>query len=377
MGVVVGHDFFALPAHALAKRTGVVRSFANWDGEHYLKILTAGYSYDPARQSNVAFFPAYPLLGRLVARGTGVDPEVALLVVSHICLAASFALFATYARLRGGGTDPHLTYLSLLAFGLFPTTVFWQMAYSESLFVLCCLLVFYGMERRWPLLLLALLVGLSTATRPVGVALLPPFIFHLWGRSRGGGQFFTRLGCYLLPACWGILAYMLYLQWAFGDPLAFANTQTHWNLRPPAAPVDKFVALVTLEPLWCVFDSGSRCYWLRYELGNDPFFTLHATNPLYFLAAAGLTLLGAWRGWLTRPELLFCCTLVLVPYVSRGQEMCLAGMARFVATAFPLYLVLGRLLHALPAPVATALLSVSGFLLGIYAALFASWHRFI
>jgi hypothetical protein len=51
-------------------------------------------------------------------------------------------------------------------------------------------------------------------------------------------------------------------------------------------------------------------------------------------------------------------------------------MARFAAAALPLYLVLGRLLVAIPVPAAAAVLSVSGFLMGAYAALFAAWYRF-
>jgi hypothetical protein len=377
LGVVVGHDFFNRPSNPLRKQVDEIRAFANWDGEHYMKILTDSYTYDQRRPSNVAFFPAYPMLGRLVAKGTGADPDLALLIVSHVSLMASFVLFAAYSRVREVSNGSQLNYFALLAFGLFPTTFFWRMAYSESLFVFGCLLVFYGMARRWPLLLLSLLVGFTTATRPVGVVLLPPFIFHLWGCSGGVGQFFSRLGCYLLPACWGIVCYMIYLYLAFGDPLVFAKTQTNWNLRPATTPAEKIVSLVTLEPVWCVFDRSSPCYWRKHEFVSDPLFTLTVTNPIYFLAAVGLALFGAWRGWLNRLESVFCFALILVPYILRSREMCMDSSARFVATVFPLYFVLGRFLQLMPTPVATVLLSICGFFLGIYAALFASWYRVI
>jgi hypothetical protein len=50
-------------------------------------------------------------------------------------------------------------------------------------------------------------------------------------------------------------------------------------------------------------------------------------------------------------------------------------MGRFTAVVVPMYLVLGRLLARLPAPLAAALLCLSGFFLAAYAALFAAWHR--
>jgi len=46
-----------------------------------------------------------------------------------------------------------------LALGLFPTTFFFRAAYSEALFLLLIVLVLYGLERAWPYLLIALIIG--------------------------------------------------------------------------------------------------------------------------------------------------------------------------------------------------------------------------
>jgi hypothetical protein len=134
LGVVVGHDSFQQPQHSLAKHTDLIASFAAWDGEHNLVIVTQGYSYDEHRPSNVAFLPADPLLGWLVVTATGMAPDLALLLVSHLILAATFVVLAAYARLRETPSTPQLTPWVLLAFGLFPTTFFWRIAYSESVF---------------------------------------------------------------------------------------------------------------------------------------------------------------------------------------------------------------------------------------------------
>jgi hypothetical protein len=55
----------------------------------------------------------------------------------------------------------------------------------------------------------------------------------------------------------------------------------------------------------------------------------------------------------------------------------MASMGRFTCVVFPVYLVIGRLLHAMPGPLTAAILALAGFMLGAYAALFAAWYLFI
>ena len=52
----------------------------------------------------------------------------------------------------------------LLALAFFPTTFFFHMAYTESFFVFEVILTLYGMKQGWSMWLLAVVVGLATAT---------------------------------------------------------------------------------------------------------------------------------------------------------------------------------------------------------------------
>jgi hypothetical protein len=193
VAAVLGNDLLPRPKHPLAKAGDALHAFANWDGEWYERIVTSGYAYDPARPSSVAFFPAYPLLARGLACSTGLDPAVSLLVVSHVSLVAAFALSIAYVRLRYSDGRAGLGEYVVLSLGLFPTTFFFRLVYSEALFILLSVLCLYGMARRWPLLILAMSVGVATAARPVGLALVPPFVLHVWHRSASGRQFAARL----------------------------------------------------------------------------------------------------------------------------------------------------------------------------------------
>src|SRR2546428_514764 len=67
LGVLFGHDFLKAAPNPLAKQGDELAAFANWDGAWYVKIVDTGYEYQPDRPSNIAFFPAFPLLGKFLA----------------------------------------------------------------------------------------------------------------------------------------------------------------------------------------------------------------------------------------------------------------------------------------------------------------------
>lgn len=376
LAVVFGHDLLPRSRHPLAKQDDALHAFANWDGEWYLRIVHNGYAYDATKPSSVAFFPAYPLLAWGIVRATGVDPVVALLIVSHTALIAAFALALAYVRLRFPNDKQEFGGYVLLSLGMFPTALFFRMAYSESLFVFLTVLCLYGMERRWPLVLLGVLVGVATATRPVGLALLPPFVLHVWRRSESAQQFGFRVAWLLPLSVWGIVAYMGYQWRVFGEPLAFVKTQANWRVYRPASLSEKVVALVTFKPVWGVFSSSYPGYWRGRTVYPNPFASLSLLNPLFFLAGSMLILIGLCRRWLSASEILLACFLLLIPYAASSYEMHMSGMGRFVAAIFPLHLVLGQFLARLRGPFAALLLSVSACFLSWYAALFAAWYQF-
>jgi hypothetical protein len=358
------------------RRTDVVSSYAAWDGEWYVKIATQGYFYDTKRMSSVAFYPAYPGLAGAIIRATGVRAEWALLLVSHASLLGAFVLLSAYVRRRFPDAAPELGDYVLLAMGLFPTTFFLRMAYSESLFLLMLLLAMYGMERKWPVIVIALLAGFATATRAVGVALVAPLLIYLWQQTEVKWKVLPRAVMLVPVACWGLLAYMAYQQAAFGEPLAFIKTQVHWSTREPADWMEWAWSLATLEPIFAVYDPSSRVYWGRVPPRENPLFNLHFANPIYFLLAGGFVTLGAKMRWLSSKELVLSVLLLLIPYVTQGYRAGMASEARYAAVVFPAYIVMGNLLHRLPGPMAAAFAALSGLMLAAYSALFASWYWF-
>lgn len=354
-------------------RVDLPSAFAAWDGEWYVRITSAGYSYDPERMSSVAFFPLYPWLAGAIVHSTGMRPEWALLLVSHTALLAAFAFLAVYVQQRFQTEGPDLSAWTLLAFGLFPTTFYFRMTYTESLFMLLAVLTLYGMERRWPLGWIALLVGLATATRTVGGALLPVVALHVWRTSDTVRGAVGRCLVWLPLCCWGLAGYVLFQAITFGEPLAFLQTQVHWNERDLQL-TERIVGLLTLEPIRAVYDPNSPCYWARVPPQGNVLFNLKAANPLYFLGTVALIVLGVRKRWLNANEVLLAAGLLGIAYCLQASRSCMSSQARYASVVFPVYIVLGQLLHRAPPPLAAALLAISAILLAIYSAMFVSWY---
>ena len=378
IGAIAGYELVQIPHNnSSAVKGDLLSRFANWDGQWYQRIATDGYKSEGGIDRGLAFFPGYPLLGGGVWRVTGLRPELALLLVSHSALIGVFVLAVAYVRRRYPvSPSDTLPGFVLLALGLTPATFFFRMAYTESLFVLLLVLALYGMERRWPLLLIAVIVGGASGVRAVGVALVPGFLLHIW--ERAPQRWVAFQAALLTPlACWGIAAYMLFQFLYFGHPMLFFKAEATFNQHRGDGVGTKLLSDLTLATAWHVFDPSSRHYWGRGDTVDNPLFSLSFANPLYFASALLLVALGIRKRWLNRIETTTAFLLLLIPYFTKGYDISMAGTARFVSVIFPLYLVLGNILARMPAPLATGFLALGAFFLGLYSALFAAWYRFI
>ena len=356
---------------------GMVAGHSSWDAVWYAEIATDSYSYDPNKASSVAFFPAYPLLARAVRWVIGFRAQSCLLIVSHVALLSTFLLFPFYLKQRYGRDAGELSATVVAAFALFPTTFFFRMAYTEALFVLLIVVVLYGMEKNWPLVVLAFVAGIATATRGTGLALMPVVAWHLWTRSESLTSFAGRAVVLLPLACWGLIAYMAYLHAQFGDALVFSKTQQHWALRPDPQWLDRIIMLLTLEPVWSVYVPGTAAYWKQYELVQSPLVSMQFANPIFFVGTAALVGIGAWKKWLNTNELILSACLLLIPYLTHSYRSGMMGHARYAAVVFPAYIVMGKLLQRCPQSLAYFLFAFGGLMLGLYSALFAAWYRII
>ncbi|WP_244884895.1 hypothetical protein [Singulisphaera acidiphila] len=372
-------------------------STAHFDGRVYKILLEEGYNYESGSGGTVAFFPLYPLLGRLVAGLTGLSAVMSLILVSYGCLLAAYAVFGRYLSVRKTEeTQPELPRPELsqedtrssprrwdvsswqgyafLSLALWPTTFFFRMAFTESLFLLLALLSLYAIERQWPLIFIAGIMGVASASRPVGVALVLPLALHVM-RQRSSARQRVEALAYLLPiACSGLIVYMAYLDFKFDDALAFAKAHDSFRMRGQVPLKEKLLALLSWEPVWGVYDPSQPGYWARFDPPN-PLLNWKFMNPIYFGVGVLSTGWGWWRRWLTEYELALAVPLLAIPYLTRGFEMCMHSQARYASVVFPTYIVMGHLLVRVPEWVRGVTLMILGGGLFVYSALFAAGYE--
>jgi hypothetical protein len=287
-------------------------AFARWDGLRYLTIAAGGYpAADPTR---AAFFPLYPLLvrsvGTLAGATAGPNLEIVAVIVSNVALLAAALALVALCRLDFGERAASRSAWYLL---LFPTSFFLSAVYADSLFLALSLgAMLFARRNQW--LASGALAGLATLTRPFGFVVAVPIAVEAFLRWREGERSWRPIASLaLVPAALG--AYMAYLGWHYGDPLAFVHAQSDWHR--------------TLTGPWVSF---ARAFSGPLTLNKLP-------HSAIDLLAAFLTLglvAAAWK--LLRPSYaLFLTALVLLP-LSTGS---IGSLMRFDASFFPIFLVLG------------------------------------
>ncbi len=167
------------------------RHFATWDAEHYLYLSAAGYS---AGARSIAFYPLWPLVIRAGAVLNGLSPVAAGLTLANLCSLAGWLLFHRVAARRWGESLADAALALLVAF---PGALFFQFIYSEALFFLLVMGLWWALEqRRHGLAWLA--AALAPLTRGVGVFAVLPLAWHV-ARVHAGGAGLRRL-----VAKWGL-----------------------------------------------------------------------------------------------------------------------------------------------------------------------------
>jgi len=367
-------------------QASVLQKLLQSDGTHYQNIATTGYDYDAGSRSSVAFFPAYPIISRLLLLLLNFDASVCMLLVSNLFLLVAFFLFNPVALVpRPNCVVQDSFQWAAVSFALWPATFFFRMPYAESMLCFFILLALHGVARQWPIVWLALIAGAASGTRPVGIAVSMALVWFVVVRKPKGVESRFSLKSKLLSllwlvplSCWGLIAYSLFLWWKFDAPLAFAQTQEHWTFPTPVHGTfwDKTWSLIRLEPIWGVYDPDSYRFWARGDTQNNPLFSCLFWNPIFYLFSWFLIILGWRTRWLTGPEIVLSLGLLLIPYVTRAYEMSMASHARFAAVVIPQYFVLGRLFAMMPPAIAGCVCGLMGLMLGLWTALFVAGYRF-
>lgn len=347
---------------------GYTSWFSNWDGQWYQYIVDRGYHYaGPEGYGPQVFFPLYPLLGRLLDAISPLYGQLPLVVVSWLAGWAFSLVWIRYAEERISVSSQHAALWGLALILFWPVSYFLRVAYTESLYILLLTVFFYGCAKRWRPVYLVIITGLLTATRPTGVFACIALAIHLLGRNPVSPPLKRVLTSLVVAgvSAWGLYAYVLYLYVEFGDPLIFINKQAAWSYGMPA---DIFFVrwkeMLSLRPAWGFLVDGS--------LLNQDSYSWNLQNRALWLFGLLLIAIGRIKKWLSTEELVFCLLTLLLVYYTHGPKN-MESVGRYVSTLVPLYLVMTRMLMALPVVFRVGVLVLSAALLAMQSASFARW----
>lgn len=223
--------------------------WVRWDAGWYEQIAAREYTYSPTAQSAAAFFPLYPLAMRTVMALTGANVFIAGIGLTFLFGASAVLVFSRWAKALRPDAASLATWLVLL----WPFTFYIVGAvYSDALFLLCITGAFLQLERGrvgWA----TALGALATATRPIAPAVvLGLLVRHLELRRNAGHPWRVRDALPLASSA-GMLAFMAFLAWRFGDPIGFMTTQKGWQQLTGPAAFLKYGALQKMNGVALLF----------------------------------------------------------------------------------------------------------------------------
>ncbi len=360
LGVAARALYLRDPRHAEDLRGLAAHLFepwAHWDGVWFVRIAADGYRAYP---SSPAFFPLYPLLLRATTALTGGNFVIAGVLVSLGCYAGAMVVLYRLSRDELG---PRAALWTVTYLSVFPTALFFQAVYSESLFLLLTLLCL-SLARRGRFAAACLCGLLATLTRSNGLLLVLPLGLVWFEQRRGcalrlpGGPpagasraaLAPRAGragargpsrassAYLLLLPAGLGLYMTYLWLAFGDPLIFAGAQGSWGRRLGM-------------PLVTAWQGARACGAALHALATQGFATLLVHTPsgglgsdslanlaeFAALVVAVLALAACWRR-LPAAYSLYAAAALVFPLLYPTMARPLSSMPRFVVVIFPLFM---------------------------------------
>ena len=323
--------------------------WAHWDGFWYLSIATLGYA---GRSVATAFFPLYPLLVRIFG-GTDIA-GVAISIASF--LGGSWLIYLIARRELGHDA----AWYTILCLAFFPSSFYFNAVYPEALVLLLSAASLYLLSLGrigWA----ALLAGIASAASVDGILLGLPILLTLYQQHRP-----WRAWLSLLQVPLGLLAYMAYLFFTFGNPLTFQHAQAHWG-RSFAPPWSTF---------WtAIVDSWRhmpQLAWPHLFATGEPLVVVSNTWNLVFTLLGLVLVYFAIRR--LRPALWsYALVVLLVPLFYPSNGVPLMSAPRFLLSAWPIFLAAGLFLAEHPRW-AKPILWTSIVCGALFVALFATAH---
>lgn len=227
IGLYAQHEFgpgSPAPSGLQSEIPSSLRPTVQFDSYHYLLIIDNGYGQQKSAEQ--VFFPLFPVTVKALTV-LNVPTVWAGFLVNLI--AGYFAcLFLALVARQFFEDKPEYVLNALLIFLVFPTAYFLTAFYTEAMFCALGFGAFYFARRQnWALACL-LLVGITATRLPGLVFVVAVFVEYLSSKKFKLKRIDKQILWFLLAPL-GLVAYMVYLNKHFQDPLMFIHAYSYSN----------------------------------------------------------------------------------------------------------------------------------------------------
>ncbi len=296
------------------------QSLVQHDSYWFMNIVNRGYEtpvppidHKVMEVSNVAFFPAYPILTGVLHSVLHISTANALLIVAQAAAFGFWCYFFLFCE--RWNIERSARWLGALAVVAHPGAFFLVAGYSESLFLMALLGFLYwgSSEGRWARLLAGIHGFSMSATRIVGIpCALAPVVESVgrggWSSLRHPWKWLAQNRARLVlvvASASGALIFFLYCQFRWGhwnmymmtqnegwaiepDYLAvFRPSSYHWLIPSLDTPTEASQMAMTIGGLMLVCFGGLEL-WSRFATTSARIGLLFAAATIYFVSVSGV-----------------------------------------------------------------------------------------
>lgn len=202
--------FFRNFVYQRDEKVTLVSAYQTWDAQHYLFLADVGYKRGNFSNSFYPLFPAVIALGTFFTR----DFFISGIILANIFSFIAFYYF--YLFVKSFAHSEKIAFTALLFLLFFPTSFYFSLIYSESLFFLLSICFFYYLYNH-KFLLAAIFSLLLPLTRPLGIVIIIPFlVYYMFNYVKLS---FAKMIFFLVFPFIGIGIYFFYLFLKTGSAL--------------------------------------------------------------------------------------------------------------------------------------------------------------
>ncbi len=227
-----------------------------------MSIVGKGYEYIPGKESNIGFFPLYPMLIKVFSAVFHNELLIGYIISNVALLLAAIYL---YKLIELDFKDQRVAVKTVFYMMVCPMSFYFSIIYAEGIFLALSIASIYcARKKQW---LAAGALGFFLAlSRSLGVVIIIPLFFEYFDLDFGA----LRLDLkkikgdilYLLLPPMGLLAFMFYAHVRFNNAFAYFHSQSAHPQRAMSSRgfVSIFTTLKTLKfypPFWDITFIGA------------------------------------------------------------------------------------------------------------------------